>query len=111
MKRILLILCAALLPLAATAHTRVFVGINSGGYAAPGYYGYGGYHGPQFGFAVHSRHFGFGYSGLLPGYYYAPPPAYYYAPPPVVVVEPPPVVIYRDRDCYWRDGVQYCYEN
>lgn len=112
MKKLLLSLCVALLPLAAVAHTRVFLGIG-GGLAVPGGYGYG-YYGPAFGFAVGGRHFGFSYSGPLPGFYYPPSPAYYYSPPPpppAVVAPPPPPEINRDDGCYWRDGVQYCYEN
>lgn len=93
---IALLVSLALLPTMAPAHTRVFVGIG-GGWWAPGWYH--GYYGPAFGIVVRPR----------PWVYYPPP--VYYAPPPAVIVEPPPAVIYRDHDCYWRDGVKYCYDD
>lgn len=85
---------AALLPMAASAHTHVFLGINLGGlFAPPPVVVYG------------------------PPVYYAPPPVYYarpsyYAPPgyyaPRAVYTGPYPVYHRrwdrDRDHHWRRG-------
>lgn len=84
---------AALLPLAASARTHVFLGVTLGGFVPPPPVVYG------------------------PPVYYAPPPPAYYAPyyaPRVVYETPRPVYYYRgdrdgdrwdrDRDRGWRDG-------
>lgn len=78
---------AAAVPMTASAHTRVFLGINLGGWSAPPVEVY------------------------TPPVYYAPPRIYYARPvyyPPRVVYTEPYGVYYRgwdhDGDRHWRRG-------
>ncbi|MDE2149947.1 MAG: hypothetical protein KGJ55_08975, partial [Gammaproteobacteria bacterium] len=85
MNKVLLMLGAALLPLAAAAHTRVFVGVNAG--YVPGYYGYGGYYGPV------------PYPPAYQAYPLPPPPPPLRQPTAITYVEAPVVSVtpvYRD---------------
>lgn len=83
---------AAMMPVAASAHTHVFLGINLGGLFAPPVEVYSPpvYYAPR-------------------PVYYAPRPAYY-VPPRVIYTEPYPIYYRyrdRDRDGYWRRDRDY----